>query len=167
MQPITAFTLRVSDTEAITQPLYFNQQATGVNIAGRQLEAQYRCTLPNGTQGYLLLTSYDCPFEESLEFSLLNDAYGLVTTTSLAREYGSFLLYAHWPMAENRLRLHFYNQLFMDIVIEPRPSWFTLSSKLLLVEVLAPRDDPHTKASMDALAQRLADVSQSHDKYLK
>jgi hypothetical protein len=90
MQPITAFTLRASDTEAITQPLYFNQQATGVNIAGRQLEAQYHCTLPNGTQGYLLLTSYDCPFEESTECSLLDASFKLVASRSLSQSYHSF-----------------------------------------------------------------------------
>ncbi|AAN57446.1 hypothetical protein HRJ35_01260 [Shewanella oneidensis MR-1] len=167
MQPITAFTLRVSDTEAITQPLFFNHQHTGVSIAGVQIEAQYRCQLPNGAQGYLLLTSYDCPFEESLEFSLLDDAFSLVTTASLAREYASFLLYSHWPIAENRLRLHFYNQLVLDLVIEPRSFWFSLSPKLLLAEVVAPQDDPHTKASMEALAQYFADVSQSHDIHRK
>lgn len=167
MQAIAEFTLVVSDAEALTQPLYVNQQDTGVSIAGVQIEAQYRCQLPNGAQGYLLLTSYDCPFEESLEFSLLDDEFGLVTTASLAREYASLLLYAHWPMAENRLRLHFYNQLVVDLVIEPRSYWFSLSPKLLLADVVAPQDDPHTKASMEALAQRFADASQSHDIHQK
>ncbi|ASF16649.1 MULTISPECIES: hypothetical protein [Shewanella] len=158
MQPITAFTLRASDTEAITQPLYFNQQATGVNIAGRQLEAQYRCTLPNGTQGYLLLTSYDCPFEESTECSLLDASFKLVASRSLSQSYHSFLLYAHWPVADNGLRLHYYDQLVWDLhILSSRFGRFG-GPRLEFNPVTEPESDPRTASSMAELSQWLANI---------
>lgn len=158
MQPITAFTLRASDTEAITQPLYFNQQATGVNIAGRQLEAQYRCTLPNGTQGYLLLTSYDCPFEESTECSLLDTSFKLVASRSLSQSYHSFLLYAHWPVADNGLRLHYYDQLVWDLhILSSRFGRFG-GPRLEFNPVTEPESDPRTASSMAELSQWLANI---------
>lgn len=158
MQPITAFTLRVSDTEALTQPLYFNQQVAGVNIAGRQLEAQYCCTLPNGTQGYLLLTSYDCPFEESTECSLLDANFKLVASRSLSQSYHSFLLYAHWPVADNGLRLHYYDQLVWDLhILQSRIGKFG-GPRLAFYPVAKPECDPRTASSMAELSQRLANI---------
>ncbi|MEL4389711.1 hypothetical protein [Shewanella xiamenensis] len=158
MQPITAFTLRVSDTEAITQPLFFNQQDTGVSIAGVQIEAQYRCQLPNGAQGYLLLTSYDCPFEESTECSLLDASFKLVASRSLSQSYHSFLLYAHWPVADNGLRLHYYDQLVWDLHILPsRLARFGVP-RLEFNPVATPECDPRTASSMAELSQRLANI---------
>ncbi|MFB2683022.1 hypothetical protein [Shewanella mangrovisoli] len=158
MQPITAFTLRVSDTEALTQPLYFNQQATGANIAGRQLEAQYSCILPNSTQGYLLLTSYDCPFEESTECSLLDASFKLVASRSLSQSYHSFLLYAHWPVADNGLRLHYYDQLVWDLHILPSRIGRFGGPHLAFNPIANPECDPRTASSMAELSQRLANI---------
>ncbi|MGL5667252.1 MAG: hypothetical protein ACRDD9_14075 [Shewanella sp.] len=158
MQPITAFTLRVSDTEVLTQPLYFNQQATGANIAGRQLEAQYRCTLPNGTQGYLLLTSYNCPFEESTECSLFDASFKLVASRSLSQSYHSFLLYAHWPVADNGLRLHYYDQLVWDLHILPSRLGRFGGLRLAFNPVAKPECDPRTACSMAELSRRLANI---------
>ena len=39
---------------------------TGTQIEGYVIEAQYRCEA-----GHLLITSFDCPFEESNSFTLL------------------------------------------------------------------------------------------------
>lgn len=158
MQPITAFTLRVSDTEALTQPLYFNEQATGAKIAGRQLEAQYRCTLPCGTQGYLLLTSYDCPFEESTECSLLDTNFKLVASRSFSQSYHSFLLYAHWPVADNGLRLHYYDQLVWDLHILPSRLGRFGGLRLAFNPVAKPECDPRTACSMAELSRRLANI---------
>lgn len=138
--------------------MFFNQQDTGVSIAGVQIEAQYRCQLPNGAQGYLLLTSYDCPFEESTECSLLDASFKLVASRSLSQSYHSFLLYAHWPVADNGLRLHYYDQLVWDLHILPsRLARFGVP-RLEFNPVATPECDPRTASSMAELSQRLANI---------
>lgn len=163
MQPITGFSLLAEHTyglepNPLKMPLYFNGQPTHTFIAGRVIEGQYRCVLPNNTSGYLVITSFDCPFEESTEFSLLDDAFKIIATTSLAQMYDSFLLYAHWPMADNRVRLHYYGQFVLDLVITAGSSWLTARPKLKLVEVVDPQSDPQTASSLAELAQRLAQI---------
>ncbi|MCL1089866.1 hypothetical protein L2744_09635 [Shewanella profunda] len=166
MQPITGFSLLAEckdglEPDPLKMPLYFNGQQTHTFIAGLVIEGQYRCVLPNKTSGYLVITSFDCPFEESTEFSLLDDTFALVTKTSLAQLYDSFLLYAHWPMADNRLRLHYYGQFVLDLVITAGTSWLMPRPKLKLVEVVDPQNDPQTAASLVELAQRLGAIEKS------
>jgi len=166
MQPITAFSLLTARTDglepnSLKMPLYFNGQHTHTFIAGRVIEGQYRCVLPNKTSGYLVITSFDCPFEESTEFSLLDEAFKLIATTSLAQMYDSFLLHSHWPMADNRLRLHYYGQFVLDLVITASSSWLTTWPKLKLIEVVDPQSDPQTAAAMAELDQRLAAIEKS------
>jgi hypothetical protein len=163
MQPITGFSLLTEHTyglepDPLKMPLYFNGQQTHTFVTGLVIEGQYRCVLPNKTSGYLIITSFDCPFEESTEFSLLDEAFKLIATTSLAQMYDSFLLYAHWPMADNRLRLHYYGQFVLDLVITAGSSWLTARPKLKLVEVVDPQSDPQTAAAMAELTQRLAAI---------
>lgn len=163
MQPITGFSLLTGRTyglepDPLKMPLYFNGQHTHTFIAGLVIEGQYRCVLPNKTSGYLVITSFDCPFEESTEFSLLDEAFKLIATTSLAQMYDSFLLYAHWPMADNRLRLHYYGQFVLDLVITAGSSWLMSRPKLKLIEVVDPQSDPQTAAVMAELTQRLAAI---------
>ncbi|MGI2058973.1 hypothetical protein ACRN9T_17565 [Shewanella baltica] len=166
MQPITAFSLLTARTDGLElnplkMPLYFNGQYTHTFIAGLVIEGQYRCVLPNKTLGYLVITSFDCPFEESTEFSLLDEAFKLIATTSLAQMYDSFLLHSHWPIADNRLRLHYYGQFVLDLVITAGSSWLTARPKLKLIEVVDPQSDPQTAAAMAELAQRLAAIEKS------
>lgn len=166
MQPITAFSLLTARTDGLElnplkMPLYFNGQHTHTFIAGLVIEGQYRCVLPNKTSGYLVITSFDCPFEESTEFSLLDEAFKLIATTSLAQMYDSFLLHSHWPIADNRLRLHYYGQFVLDLVITAGSSWLTARPKLKLIEVVNPQSDPQTAAAMAELAQRLAAIEKS------
>ena len=162
MQAITGFSLGVTcSTNGLRNPLYFNHQDTSTFIAGQVIEAQYSCTLPNGYAGYLVVTSFNCPFEESTEFSLLDEAFKLVATTSLAQAYGSLLLYAHWPVANNRLRLHYYGQFVLDLTISSSRFWLNTQPKLTLSEVVDPQSDPRTAASMAELDQRLAAIDKS------
>ena len=163
MQPITGVSLLIARTDGLEpnplkMPLYFNGQPTHTFIAGLVIEGQYRCVLSNKTSGYLVITSFDCPFEESTEFSLLDEGFQLIATTSLAQMYDSFLLYAHWPMTDNRLRLHYYGQFVLDLVITTGSSWLPFQPKLKLVEVVDPQSDPQTASSLAELAQRLARI---------
>lgn len=166
MQQITGFSLLTARTDGVEpnplkMPLYFNGQLTHAFIAGLVIEGQYRCVLPNKTSGYLIITSFDCPFEESTEFSLLDEAFRLIATTSLAQMYDSFLLHSHWPIADNRLRLHYYGQFVLDLVITTGSSWLTARPKLKLIEVVDPQSDPQTAAAMAELAQHLAAIEKS------
>jgi hypothetical protein len=65
---------------------------TGQSVSGYVMEAQYRCAA-----GYLLVTSYDCLFEEANTFYLLNERFETISSTTLGVMYGTYLLEKHKP----------------------------------------------------------------------
>lgn len=56
-------------------------------IPGYTLLHQFRTSL-----GYLLITDFDCPFEEATSFSLLDFSYKLISHRTLRVPYGAFNL---------------------------------------------------------------------------
>ena len=56
-------------------------------IPGYTLLHQFKTSL-----GYLLITDFDCPFEEATSFSLLNPSYELIADRTLGVPYRSFNL---------------------------------------------------------------------------
>ena len=93
--------------------LFFNETDTLVKIPGYDIEAQYKCEW-----GYLLITSQDCLFEESNDFILLDSKFRVLATNELLVEYGTFLLYAHWPTSSCTLRLHYLSEDFYDLSVK-------------------------------------------------
>lgn len=67
--------------------LIVDRQLIGTAIPGYVLLRQY--ALPDG---YLLITDFDCPFEESICFALLNLKLQLVSHRTLGGMYTSYLL---------------------------------------------------------------------------
>lgn len=78
MQSITQFSLEKHDGPYESWPrltrLFANGVDTGKKVPGFIIEAQYQCR-----DGYLLITSQDCLFEES------NDFYCWMMRTGLSR----------------------------------------------------------------------------------
>mgnify|MGYP001403052661 FL=1 len=154
MEPIASFSLARHEGPyeqwPPKTPLLFEGQPTGREIPGYVLEAQYRCSA-----GYLLITSQDCPFEESNDFLLLARDLHVLARTRLCAPYRSFLLHAHWPVAENALRLHYGIRDFYTLTVESRRRRPFRRHRLWLVQDEAPERDPRSAESIRALEARL------------
>lgn len=100
-----------------TTPLLEHGRLTGARVPGYCLEAQYDTPL-----GVLLITSYDCPFEESNAFLLLGDGHVELARTELLVPYGSMLLEAHGPIDARTLGLYYHGGVCMTLQLLP-PRW--------------------------------------------
>jgi hypothetical protein len=92
--------------------LFAHKDDTGQTVSGYVIEAQYRCAA-----GYLLITSYDCLFEEANTFTLLNDRFETVATKDLGAWYETFWLEKHTPTSENSLELDYGDGLVYSLTI--------------------------------------------------
>jgi predicted metal-dependent HD superfamily phosphohydrolase len=82
-------------------------------VSGYVIDGQYRAG-----DRYLLIISYACPYEESNEFLLLNDAFEIIAESSLGPvPYASYLLAAHWPVSASAIRLHYYDSEIYELRI--------------------------------------------------
>jgi hypothetical protein len=87
--------------------------------------------------GYLLVTDYDCPFEEATDFSLLDREFSLLAHRSIGAMYCSFLLEKIEWLDENNLIATFYQddhwkisiELFGGLLSQPRISAKPMSKK--------------------------------------
>ena len=137
----------------LTTPLLCDGVPTGRRVPGFVIEGQYRWG-----DLVLLINSWDCPFEESYDFLLLNAQHEIIARTSLGVPYGSYLLHAHWPVDATSLRLHFYlKQCFTLTVLSPS-GWFHRRHRLRLKEHLITPSDERTQASVSELAATLAQI---------
>ena len=128
---------------------------TGAEIPGYVIEAQYRCE-----HGLLLITSYDCMFEESNDFLLLDDDHRILARKSLMVPYGSFLLNAHWPVSPHSLRLHYYTRLFYVLTIKPPGGLLRRTYSFDLDCDHDAASDPRSAASMANLEARVAAIAE-------
>lgn len=99
--------------------LLINGEHSAHKVNGYEIEAQYQTTF-----GILLITSYDCPFEEANDFYLLDGNGRPLSHCLLSAPYGSFLLNKHWPLCERTLALHYYDDLFYTIEVTPPGRWW-------------------------------------------
>lgn len=102
-------------------PVYKGGWDTGIRVPGYVLDAQYRTPL-----GDLLVTSYDCPFEEASTFILLDPQTGILARADLAAPYDRYLLVGHWPIDSDTLALHYAETLFYRLSITAPGGWFGL-----------------------------------------
>ena len=140
MERIEAFSFATNlgpqDGWPATTRLFYEHRDTGTDIPGFTIEGQYRCN-----DGYLLITSFDCPFEESNEFILLDNEFNKIAQHLLFAPYYSFSLHAHWPIGPRSLRLHYYTECFYTLTICD-------TNKLLLKPYDAPQSDLQAHASI-------------------
>jgi hypothetical protein len=159
MEPISRFTLATHSGPYERWPsntaLFDDGRDTGVTVPGYVLDGQYRCD-----DGFLLLLSQDCPFEESYTFLLLDDDYSIRAQQHLGVPYGSFLLHTHWPVSSTEIRLHFYTRLIYSLSIQHRARWWQRSVALRLTNNGAAPNDARAQASIGALEQQLAATEQ-------
>jgi hypothetical protein len=118
MHPISLFSLETHDGPYEAWPkktrLFANGGDTGKSVSGYVVEAQYRCAA-----GHLLITSYDCPYEEANDFLLLNDRFETIAKTSLGMMYNTFLLAKHRPRSDMALELDYGDGLEYILTISP------------------------------------------------
>jgi hypothetical protein len=91
MKAISRFTLEQHDGPYKTWPprsrLFLDGEPTGIRLPGFVLLHQFETS-----DGYILVTDYDCPFEEITNFTLLNKKLRLQSCRWLGWIYESFLL---------------------------------------------------------------------------
>lgn len=139
--------------------LFYQGQDTGTAISGYVIEAQY-----HHAQGYLLITAYDCPFEESNEFILLNAQFKVMAQRSLVAMYDNFLLYAHWPISDHALRLHYHERLCYTLSIENGFSLLGSKLRLNLQHFKNIDHDPQVVESIAASQSSLKTIGDGLDK---
>jgi hypothetical protein len=135
--------------------LLYNGQPTGAQLQGYVIAAQYRCA-----HGLLLITSYDCPFEESNDFYLLSEEYTLLAHAELVVPYGSYLLHAHWPIDSVQLRLHYHTRLFYTLRIKPPSGIFGSRFALTLQCEGALVGDKRARESVADLERQIEGIAQ-------
>lgn len=133
--------------------LFFGGRDTGTAVPGFLIAAQYRCAA-----GYLLITAYDCLYEEANEFLLLDSSFQMLARRSLGEPYRSYLLHAHWPVAENALRLHYQDAIFYTLTVRPDRVWLARYRRLKLIRFPNPELDRDAAASSANLNRRIAQV---------
>lgn len=137
----------------LTSALWVGGRPTGEHVPGCAIEAQYATPL-----GDLLVTSYDCPFEESNSFVLLDAAARTVARADLAVPYGSFLLNEHWPLDETTLVLHYHERLFYTLAVAPAGRWLVRRPRLRLRRQHRWQADARMAQAHARLQQRLAEI---------
>ncbi|SNT14016.1 hypothetical protein SAMN06265795_1158 [Noviherbaspirillum humi] len=131
MEAISAFSLEQHPGPNEQRPrrtrLFRDGIDTGATVPGYVIEAQYRCK-----QGFLLIVSQDCPFEESNDFLLLGPDYKLLASRALIYPYETFILHSHAPAGENSLRLVYHDGLSYTLSVAPAGWKFWRSYRLTL-----------------------------------
>ncbi len=157
MELINTFSLARHAGEYNTWPLasrlLFEGRDTGTAIKGYAVEAQYRWS-----EGYLLVTSWDCPFEESNNFTLLGSNFRPLATHELGAMYASFLLIKHWPISAHELRLHYDEDIFYTLRIAEKAGLFRKRLSLELALFESPERDPQALASIQENEKRLQEI---------
>ena len=74
---------------------------TGKRIPGYIIEAQYA-----HTHGFVLVTSWDCPYEEALSFLLLSHECDLLFEKTIGGAYSSVGMEGHEPVDKDAVMFH-------------------------------------------------------------
>ena len=74
---------------------------TGKRIPGYIIEAQYA-----HTNGFVLVTSWDCPYEEAQSFLLLSNELDLLFEETIGGAYASVWMEGHEPVNEQAVMFH-------------------------------------------------------------
>lgn len=162
MQPVDRFGLESHEGPYQGWPTTSRLRVDGVfvytRVPGYLIEAQYACEA-----GFLIVTSFDCPFEESNAFVLLDRAYRVLAKRELLAPYATFLLDAHWPVDPETIALHYQETLFYTLrVVRPGPlPW--QRHRLALRRTLAWERDARMQASHARLMADLAAIRSGLD----
>lgn len=128
-------------------------------IPGFVIDAQYETEF-----GLLVITSYDCLFEESNSFSLLDASFRIVASASLGAPYASFLLDEHWPVDASTLALHYYQDDFFTLHIAPPGGFWRRRPRLVLRRYLDWRSNARMVESSERMHAQLDDIRRGLEK---
>ena len=91
MMPIDRFSLETHEGPYEKWPvksrLFLDGQPTRIKLPGYQLLCQYETA-----DGYILITDYDCPFEESTHFALVSKTLRLKSCRMVGWMYETYIL---------------------------------------------------------------------------
>jgi predicted metal-dependent HD superfamily phosphohydrolase len=139
--------------------LFFNGADTGATVSGYVIDGQYRAGAC-----YLLIISYDCPYEESNDFLLLNAAFEIVADSSLTPPmYGSYLLDTHWPVSDSAIRLHYYHSEIFELGLKGDTSTDGKGCRLTVEQIHDYRNDERSTNAVIDLQMSLARVNAAKD----
>ncbi len=136
--------------------LFVNGEDTKKSITGYLIEGQYTCA-----DGYLLVTSMDCAFEETSHFILLDRDFNTIATNHLGVMYDTFLINSHWPISESAIRIHYYGDFFYTMSIERSAAWARGKQRLVLTPFKQFASDPQCVQSINSLQERLRKTAAS------
>ena len=106
MQEIERFSLETHtgpyESWPLVSELMDDGVPTGCRIPGYVIERQYACG-----QNFLLITSYDCPFEEAQNFLLLDSAFQIIAKKFLGVAYDTYRLIDARPIADDVIEIVF------------------------------------------------------------
>lgn len=112
---------------------------TGRFVSGHVLEAQYKCG-----DHYLLVTSWDCPFEDSLDFILVSEDLRTRSKKHVGVAHASVWLEGHAPISANEALFNCGGDLDVLITVRPKRPWGvgSLLRKQLIHKQGAPHSEP-------------------------
>ena len=134
MQAVTLFSLAKHAGEykdwPLKTPLLLNSQSTSLAIPGFQLLHQFK--LQSGD--YLLITDWDCPFEEATEFLLISNDFKISARKTLGAPYAGFLLDTVEILNSNQLKVTIFENDYFLLTIKP-PNLLTRATSLSLKRI--------------------------------
>ena len=130
LRPITKFSLEKHagpyHTWGTSSALCIDGVLTGKQVPGFLIEGQYaRDDLS------VLITSYDCPFEEAQNFLLLNAECNVISELFLGQMFGSYLLMKNYLIGDGEVALEFAGY---DVpwILHVDPNWWPANQKMWL-----------------------------------
>ena len=105
MKKISSFSFNTQpgpyETWSLCSELIKDGKRTGKYVPGFVIGAQYAYK-----DLYLIVTSWDCPYEESQEFILLSKDLTVMCKKHIGHIYSTILLEAHEAVAEDQVLFH-------------------------------------------------------------
>ncbi len=89
------------ETWSLCSELIMNEKRTGKYVPGFVISAQYAYK-----DLYLIVTSWDCPYEESQEFILLSKDLTVLCKKHIGHIYSTVILESHEAVAEDQVLFH-------------------------------------------------------------
>lgn len=125
LQPIHDYRLAEPPGDGAPRPLrtplqYSDGRDTGSAVPGFVLLHQFRVGVET-----LLITDWDCPYEEATEVMLLDAAHRLVARRSFGAMYSSWALREVEVVDATRLRLDFHGGPRVRIAVRDAAPWWS------------------------------------------
>lgn len=123
MKEINTFSLEQHQGDYKNWPaetaLFYDDRETGKKVKGFVIEAQFETK-----DHYFLINSFDCPYEESNEFILLDKSFKVLATESLCTWYSSFMLEDYIIKDDSEILLKYAGDFSIRLTLYPNKRGF-------------------------------------------